>query len=267
MTENSKEHEAKKLWDAYFQEPSVEKRNQVIEHYLYLVKAIVLRMSPLYQTTFRDYDDLVSSGVLGLMDAVQKFDPSRNIKFETYAQRRIRGAVLDYMRQQDWLPNNMRKEIKQVKQAYDSLTSELQRTPEYEEVAKRLDVPVSKIKKILFNDYQYSLLHFEDIINEATYRYEFVNSEQRGLGQAGTNQAPEENILRKEAHDELVELLRTLPENERIVLDLYYVKELKIKDIAHIMDLTESRISQIHRAAIHKIADMYDMKNRERSGQ
>ncbi|MBC5646754.1 sigma-70 family RNA polymerase sigma factor [Christensenella tenuis] len=259
------EREPKELWDAYIKDPTVENRNQIVENYLYLVKAIVLRMSPLYQTTFRDYDDLISNGVLGLMDAVQKFDPKRNIKFETYAQRRIRGAILDYMRQQDWIPNNMRKEIKQVKQAYDDLILELQRPPEYEEVAKRLGISPGKVKKIFFNDYQYSLLHFEDIINEVTYRSEFVNPEPDLLRhqKSSAGQTPEENILRKETHEELVELLRTLPENERIVLDLYYVKELKVKDIAHIMDLTESRISQIHRSAIRKIADMYEKKYQE----
>lgn len=256
MTE-IKEENVEKLWDAYFEEPSVENSNRLIEHYLYLVKPIVLRMSPLYKTTFRDYDDLISNGVLGLMDAIRKFDRKRNIKFETYAQQRIRGSVLDYMRQQDWIPNNMRKEIKLVKRTYEEMMMELQRAPEYEEVAERLGIPLSKVEKIFLNDYQYSLVHFEDLISSVTYRSKFGENGAAFLQDDHSERMPEKSLLAQEARDVLADYIRELPENEQLVLNLYYVKELRLKEIAEIMRLTESRISQIHRNAIDKLTKRY----------
>lgn len=253
----TKEENVEKLWDDYFEKPNVENNNRLIEHYLYLVKPIVLRMSPLYKTTFRDYDDLISNGVLGLMDAIQKFDRNRNIKFETYAQQRIRGAVLDYMRQQDWIPSNMRKEIKTVKRTYEEMTMELQRAPKYEEVAQQLNLPISKIEKIFLNDYQYSLVHFEDVISGVTYRSKSGGNGTTYLQDDHSDHIPEKNLLEQEARDLLVSYIRDLPENEQLVLELYYVKELRLKEIAEIMRLTESRISQIHRHAIDNLTKRY----------
>lgn len=252
-----KEESAEKLWDAYFEEPSVENNNRLIEHYLHLVKPIVLRMSPLYKTTFRDYDDLISNGVLGLMDAIRKFDRDRNIKFETYAQQRIRGSVLDYMRQQDWIPSNMRKEIKLVKRAYEEMTMELQHAPEYEEVAEYVHMPTEKVEKIFLNDYQYSLVHFEDIISGVAYRSRFGENGTAFLQDNHTDCIPEKSLLEQESRDMLAGYIRELPENEKLVLHLYYVKELRLKEIAEIMGLTESRISQIHRQAIDKLSKRY----------
>ncbi len=260
MDAQEREQVAQKLWEAYHKERTVENNNRLIEHYLYLVKPIVLRMSPLYKTTFRDYDDLVSNGVLGLMDAIGKYDLTRNIRFDTYAQRRIRGAILDYMRQQDWIPVKMRKEIKDVKQAYEDLSIALDRPPEYEEIAKHLNVSVEKINKIFLNDYQYSLIHFEDVMGGVAYRSEMETEMPKGetaIRDDDQSRQPEKNLLKKEAKNVLTRILRELPKNERIVLDLYYRKELKLKEIAEIMDLTESRISQIHKQAINKITKRY----------
>ncbi len=258
MDNKERDMEAQKLWKSYHDDPTVENNNQLIEHYLYLVKPIVMRMSPLYKATFRDYDDLVSNGVLGLMDAIGKYDPERNVKFETYAQRRIRGAILDYMRQQDWIPINMRKEIKDAKQAYEALSAKLQRAPEYEELAEHMGLSADKVRKIFLNDYQYSLIHFEDVVGGVAYHSEMDMP--KGVNMIRDNdesRMPEKNLLETEAKEVLVSLLESLPRDERLVLDLYYRKELKLREIADIMNLTESRISQIHKQAINKITKKY----------
>ncbi len=260
MDHKQREQEAQELWAEYKKDPTVENSNKLVEHYLYLVKPIVLRMSPLYQSTFRDYDDLISSGVLGLMDAVGKFDVMRNIRFETYAQVRIRGAILDYMRQQDWIPSAMRKEIKLLRQASEELSAELNRSPEYEELAERLNMPVEKVKKIVLNDYQYSLMHFEDMIGGISYHSDTEIASKDvayDLADDKGSMMPEKVLLETEAREVLISMIRSLPENERLVLDLCYRKELKMREIAEVMGLTESRISQIHKQAIGKIVKRY----------
>lgn len=247
-----------KLWDKYLASRSPEDSNALIEHYLYMVRQIVLRMSPGYNTTMRDYDDLVSNGVLGLIDAVQKFEPSRGIKFETYAPQRIRGAILDYMRSEDWIPGSTRKEIKRVRQAVDDLTISLGHEPDREQLAEHLNMSLADLDKINMHEYQSSLVHFENLMAGATYQASFQEpSEPVAVPDNRTDRMPEENYLENEARQRLSQMIRELDEKEQMVLDMYYTKELRLKDIASVMGLTESRISQIHRGAIRKISNKY----------
>lgn len=249
--------EAEKLWETYLADRSVENSNRLVEHYLYMVRQIVMRMSPMYNTTFRDYDDLVSNGVLGLIDAVKRYEPGRNIKFETYAPQRIRGAILDYMRAQDWVPSNMRKEIKRMRGAQEELTTKLGHEPSPEELAEHLGVESDELNRISMHDYQSSVIHFESIMGGQTYQAKFQEPEAMEVADDNKDRMPEENFLEREARARLVQMLRELPERDQMVLDLYYNKELRLKDIAEIMGLTESRISQIHRNAIRKISKQY----------
>ncbi|MBD5559250.1 MAG: FliA/WhiG family RNA polymerase sigma factor [Clostridia bacterium] len=252
-----REQEAQALWDAYEKDRSVENGNRLVEHYLYMVRRVVMRMQPSYNSTFRDYDDLVSNGVLGLIDAVKRFEPGRNIKFETYAPQRIRGAILDYMRAQDWVPANTRKDIKRLRAAQEKLTAELGHEPSQEELAEYLGVDPSVLDKISFHDYQSSVIHFESIMGGQTYQAKFQEPEAMEVADDDKERMPEESFLERETKMRLAQILRELPEKEQMVLDLYYNKELRLKDIADIMGLTESRISQIHRAAIRKISKKY----------
>lgn len=262
---NEQEHgapedpEAVALWDTYMKDRTTENSNALIEHYLYMVRRVVLRMSPMYNTTFRDYDDLVSNGVLGLIDAIQRFDPARGIKFSTYAPQRIRGAILDYMREQDWVPGNMRKVIKRVHQASDELAMNLGYQPEREELAKHLKMSVDDLNKVEMHDYQASVVHFENLMAGATYQASFQDAapEPASVPDENPESMPEENYLERETRQMLADMIRRLSEKEQMVLDLYYQKEMRLKEIADIMGLTESRISQIHRQAIKKVSKMY----------
>lgn len=246
------------LWTAYEKDRCVDNCNRLIEHYLYMVRQIVLRMSPTYNTTFRDYDDLVSNGVLGLIDAIQKFDRNRNIKFETYAPQRIRGAILDYMRAQDWIPVNTRKEIKKIRQAIDKLTMELGYEPDRDEICDRLGIGKEDLDRALTHEYQSSVVHFESLMAGATYQASFQEpTEPVAVPDDHTERMPEENYLENESRERLAEMIRGLNDQEQMVLDLYYRRELRLRDIADIMGKTESRISQVHRRALKKLSDQY----------
>lgn len=251
--------DVRELWAAYQADRSVENCNRLIEHYLYMVRQVVLRMSPMYNTTMRDYDDLVSNGVLGLIDAVQRYDPDRNIKFETYAPQRIRGTILDYMRAQDWIPTNTRKEIKRVRQKIDDLTVKLGYEPERKELAKHLGMTEEDLDRAMANEYQASIVHFENVMAGATYQASFQEpSEPIGIPDTATERLPEENYLENEGKAKLAQMIDELPEKERMVLDLYYRRELRLKDIAQILSVTESRVSQIHKRAIRLLSERYE---------
>ena len=155
---------AEALWDAYFKDPSVESQNDLLLHYLYLVRKLVLRMMPKYKN-FNDYDDLISSGVLGLIDAIGRYDRVRNVKFETYASKRIRGEILDYMRKQDWISSSMRSKIKRVQNAFDQLSVEYGREASEQDVADYLGMEVRQVREALDNEYIHNIVYFESVIS------------------------------------------------------------------------------------------------------
>ena len=136
------------LWEEYFRTGSAEVKNQIISHYIYLVAMVVKRLMPQYKD-YSEKDELMSYGVIGLIDAVNKFDQSKGVKFQTYASLRIRGEIIDYMRKQDWAPTSLRKKINNIQQAYETLESQLNRAPTDEEIADYLGEQVSGVRKVL----------------------------------------------------------------------------------------------------------------------
>ncbi|HBU11507.1 MAG TPA: FliA/WhiG family RNA polymerase sigma factor [Clostridiales bacterium] len=246
------DEQAGPLWEEYFADKSVENKNALLMHYLYLVKRIVLRMMPTYKNQ-SDYDDLLSNGVIGLMDAISKFDMLRNVKFETYASKRIQGEILDYMRKQDWISSSMRTRIKKVKQTYDSLSAQIGRQPSEQEVADVLDLTPNQVKEAVDNEYLYSIIHFESVIssNAGEEPIKVIDT----LQDSDEDAMPEQHLEKKETLKLLTAVLDDLPENEKLVIDLYYRKELLLKEIAQVLNVSESRVSQIHSKAIKRIQE------------
>jgi len=235
--------ELDQLWVAFKQKGNIEAKNDILLHYGYLVKWIVRRMMPKYNN-YNEYDDLVSCGMIGLIDAVDKFELKHEVKFETYAVTRVRGEILDYMRSQDWASPSLRKKITAINNAYEAFESKNPEGPVDQEVADSLGMPVEQVHKVLNQTHMFNLINFEDALGTANPEAEIRNKDEK---------TPEEELLEKEKKAVLVEVIDELPEKERLVITLYYYEGLLLKEIADILSVTESRVSQIHSKVLAKM--------------
>ena len=224
------------LWNVFKSTGDIGAKNEILLYYGYLVKWIVRRMMPKYNN-YNEYDDLVSCGMLGLIDAVDKFELKHEVKFETYAVSRIRGEILDYMRSQDWASPSLRKKISAITNAYETFENKNPGRPVDQEVANSLGMPVEQIQKILNQTHMFNLVNFEDALNSGNPEAEIRSRDEN---------TPEDELLEKERKEVLAQVIEALPEKERLVITLYYYEGLLLKEIADILQVTESRVSQIH---------------------
>ena len=224
------------LWKIYKSTGDFTAKDKILLNYGYLVKWIVRRMMPKYNA-YNEYDDLVSCGMLGLIDAVDKFQLEHGVKFETYAVSRIRGEILDYMRTQDWASPSLRKKINAITNAYEAYESQNPGRPSDSDVADSLGMSAEQVQKILTQTHMFNLVNFEDALNSNNPDSEIGNREEN---------TPEEELLEKEKKELLTQVIDALPEKERLVITLYYYEGLLLKEIADILQVTESRVSQIH---------------------
>jgi RNA polymerase sigma factor for flagellar operon FliA len=234
-------------WQAYKESGSVEARNDIVLAYTDLVKRIVLRFKGSY-SNYGQLDDMINQGMIALIDAVEKFDPGMGNKFETFASLKIKGAVIDFMRKQDWIPRNQRTLVKELNAVYDALYAEYGREPSKEEIAARMGVDTDQLDKILQKRQSAMILSYEEAINEKMMTAFPLLTEQKE-----EVEAPETEMLKNELKEQLMDAIGDLGEKERLVVSLYYYENLKLKEIASIMQITESRVSQIHSASIMKL--------------
>ena len=214
-----------------------------------LIKSAALQIRGVY-SSFAQVDDIVSEGILTLLSAIDKYDPEKGIKFETYVAKRIRGMVIDMARKQDWLPRNIRQRAKEIDAAVSSLANELGRFPTDQEVAQRLGIPTDKYQKEAARVALSNTLSLDALMDARDmegYRFE-VSSEDPKL-------QPETVLEDQELQETLAGGIASLQENEQIVLSLYYEKNLHMKEIAQVMGVSEPRISQIHSRAIQKLRE------------
>jgi len=236
------------LWQQYKVNHDLQAREQLIERYIPLVQYIAGRIA-IHLPDNVDYQDLISYGVFGLMDAIDKYDPKRDIKFETYASVRIRGGIMDGLRSTDWIPRTVRSKAKQIDQTIVQLEHTLGRTPTDEEVASTLNMPLDKYLETLDQMRNISLLSLD----------EAINSEQDAdpIKLLDTVYDPEatieKEIIDQETLHELARAIDQLAEKERLVISLYYHEGLTLKEIGHVLDVSESRVSQIHSKAIRTL--------------
>ena len=224
------------LWQLYSQNRDKEIKDQLLIHYVDLVKRIVRRIMPKYKD-YNDSDDLVSCGIIGLIDALDKYDINYGVKFETYASTRIRGEILDYMRKQDWAPASLRSKINKINQAAEMLESRIGRSPTDQEIAEAVHMSVSEVQKVLEKTHMFNLIHLEDMVMDSFTTIKTANADDNN---------PESIVQGKEMKTILADIIESLPEKERLVITLYYYEEMTLKEIAAILKVTESRISQIH---------------------
>lgn len=227
------------LWKKYKKTKEAKYKEELIKHYAELVKIISGRLYNFYGGNV-EYDDLVGFGIFGLIDAIEKFDLDRNLKFETYAQIRIRGSIIDNLRKLDWIPRRVRKKAKDIERATSELENELGRSATTKELAQKLELSLEDI-----ND----LLSETSTLNIASLEETLQNKGEASLS-TRTSESPEMNYMDKEMKEILSSTIESLSENEKLVISLYYYEDLTYKEIGKVLDLSESRISQIHSKAI-----------------
>ncbi len=235
----------RELWRRYKARGDQEAKNTLLTSYLSLVKYVAARMAINLPPSI-DQDDLESHGVLGLLDALEKFDPDRGVKFETYAVARIRGAILDGLRSWDWAPQTLRKKAREIERAYQEVEGRLGRAATDEEVAAELGITVQELAEILDDLNRSSVLSLDDVIfpeaDAGMLRVHNVADE--------SSPDPETWAYWQDRKAVLIEAISKLPEKERLVVNLYYYEGLTPKEIAMVMNLSPSRISQLHQKAI-----------------
>lgn len=234
-----------KLWEAYTKNPTATLREQIIIEYAPLVKLVAGRLN-MYLGYNVEYDDLVGYGVFGLIDAIDKFDYSKGIKFETYASLRIRGSILDQIRKMDWIPRSLRQKQKKIDAAMGKLETELGRPATDEEISRELGISEDE-----YTDWQ-GQANISNIISLD----EFIEaSGEKGVAPVKSNpfEQPEEVVEKAEIRKLLAESLDSLTDKEKKVILLYYYEELTLKEISSVLEVSESRISQLHTKALQKM--------------
>ena len=234
-----------KLWESYQKNPVSEIREQIIIEYSPLVKLVAGRLS-MYLGYNVEYEDLVSYGIFGLIDAIDKFDRSKDVKFETYASLRIRGAILDQIRKMDWIPRAVRQKQKKIDEAIKNIEMKTGKTALDEEIASELGVSEDE-----YLNWQ-SQLKVTNVVS----LNEFVEQGTEPAMDATKNShfaQPEDVVAESELKEVLAQSLETLTEKERRVIELYYYEELTLKEISSILEVSESRISQLHTRALAKM--------------
>lgn len=233
------------LWIEYGKTKSPALKEKLIITNAQLVKLVAGRMH-MHVGAHVEYDDLIGYGVFGLIDAIDKFDYSKDVKFETYASLRIRGAIIDHIRRLDWVPRTLRQKNKQLEQVSAKLEEELGRDPTEAELAAQLNISVDEVQDLIKKSAVLSLVSLDDYLDN---NYETpVN----GLTSNAAD-SPEEYTDRQERQAMLTEAIEKLTDKEKQVISLYYYEDLTLKEISSIMLVTESRISQIHTKALGKL--------------
>lgn len=231
------------LWNKWKEDQDIAAKKQLIENYLPLVQYVSSRiMMGMPKSVSKE--DLVSYGIMGLIDAIEKFDVDRGLKFETYASFRIRGAIIDALRKNDWVPRSVRDKSKKIEEAYQKLEQEHLRSVTDEEVSEYLDISLKEFQQSLQEIGSAAIFSLEDPIkeDESETRLSLLIDEQAV--------DPEQTVNDSFLKSVLSTAIDKLTENERTVVSLYYYEELSLSEIAVVMSLTPSRISQLHSKAI-----------------
>lgn len=243
------EEELTALWESYFKDKNNKQiRDALIVQYIYLIRYVVGRIKVTLPSTI-SVEDIAGYGVEGLINAIERFSIQRNTRFETYALIRIRGAILDRIRSEDFLPRSVRRKIKEIKIAQEHLKQEIGRMPTTTEVANYLGMDVEKVNQILSEDTVMTSIYDRKGANDDSV--EIIDTIQ------DTNKLnPQENMEEKNVKQELERALQRLPERERIIMVLYYQENMTLKEIGSTINMSESRVCQLHAQAIMKLKNI-----------
>ena len=232
-------------------------RDQLIMKYAPLVKNIVGRMTYKLPIDAADREDLVNVGIIGLMEALDKFDRNRNVQFETFARFRIRGAILDELRSRDWVPRSVRHKDGKLEHALNALKKNLGRPPNEDEVARYLGITLEQYFKMLYDTKDVQFISREDLSPD------YIESHSVGDVMEAVNDGnPFDLFAGEELKHQLKRVIEELPLKEKLVISLYYYDEMTMKEIGRILDLTESRVCQLHTQATLRLRSVIkDLRN------
>lgn len=234
-----------KLWEQYSARRTAALREQLILEYAGLVKIVAGKLS-MYLGYNVEYDDLVGYGTFGLIDAIDKFDCDKGVKFETYASLRIRGAILDQIRKMDWIPRTLRQKQKKLDAVYQKIEAQTGRMATEEEVARELEISVDELGALQAQTQIGALVSLDECMEAGEPRMENTQASEDYV-------QPERIMEQRELKEILTRTLKELTEKEQKVIYLYYFEELTLKEISAILEVTESRISQLHTKALQKM--------------
>jgi RNA polymerase sigma factor for flagellar operon FliA len=238
------------LWREFKETGSKVAKDKLLVEYSHLVKYITQRLAINLPSSV-DRDDLYSAGIMGLIRAVETFEPERGFKFETYAGHKIRGAVLDELRALDWVPRSVRQKARDLQRVFSKLENRLGRSPYDDEVCEELGVRIEEYEQILAEVTPTTIVSLDESMTD-------IYSDSKDIRIIDQVEDPSSvNPLKELGFEEIKEILKgaiaDLPENERLVVALYHYEELTLKEIGVVLNLTESRVSQIHTKAMIKL--------------
>jgi RNA polymerase sigma factor for flagellar operon FliA len=229
----------------YRADGKLQSNEQYVVQYAPLVKRIAHHLAAKLPPSVQ-VDDLIQAGLIGLLDAVSHYDAAQGAQFETYASQRIRGAMLDELREADWAPRSARKSMRSIEAAVSKLEQQLGRPPGEQELARELQVPLEEYQQMLLEARGHQLLHYEDFQSEGDDDF---------LERHAADERPDplRQIEDGGFRAALVEAIKVLPEREQLMMSLYYEEELNLKEIGAVLGVTESRVSQLHSQAVARL--------------
>lgn len=242
----------------YKQNNELSLKQEIVLRYTYLVRSIAAQMKDIYMS-FAQIDDIINEGVIVIMNAVDRFDPEKNVKFETYISKRIKGMIIDMARKQDWVPRSTRKIAKEIEEAVGELYNRLGYYPSSKEVADYLHISIEKYEEYAKKASLFNILSLDMVLAETQENWGVVKAPH-----GREERSPEEQFIKREATEILAEGIRTLKENEQQVISLYYMEELNMRQIASVLGVSEPRISQIHSNAMKKMKSYMQKINEEK---
>jgi RNA polymerase sigma factor for flagellar operon FliA len=231
------------LWKEYNGKGSPEAREKLIVACLPYVKSCAYQLS-IYANPSQDVDDLVSAGIIGLMDALERYDPAKGASFKNYAKYRVRGSIMDEIRSMDWVPYSTREKSRKIEKAMHEFQQNSSEEPDEEDIAKATGMSLEKYREALLEVNRMTLSMLKDTL---------YDGDSSDISEQGLPRTPEDELMLAEKETILANAVERLPENERLVVTLYYYEEMNMKEIGQSLDISESRVCQIHSSAMLRL--------------